>query len=50
MNVRADGQLIFNTSSQMLTAALDGLCIAFPPEDEFSPHIAEGRLLRVLQG
>ncbi|WP_454674070.1 LysR family transcriptional regulator [Achromobacter pestifer] len=49
LNVRVDGQLIFNTSPGMVDAALTGLGIAFLPEDEFSPHIAEGRLLRVLE-
>jgi len=29
-------------------AALDGLGIAFLPEDEFAPHIEDGRLVRVL--
>ena len=49
LNVRVDGQLTFNTSPHMVLAALDGLGIAFLPEQEFSPHIAEGRLLRVLE-
>lgn len=49
LNVRVDGQLIFNASPGMVDAALTGLGIAFLPEDEFSPHIAEGRLLRVLE-
>jgi DNA-binding transcriptional LysR family regulator len=48
LNVRVDGQLTFNTSPHMVLAALDGLGIAFLPEQEFSPHIVEGRLLRVL--
>ena len=49
LNVRVDGQLIFNTSSHIVDAALDGLGVAFLPEDEFSPHINEGRLVRVLE-
>lgn len=49
MNVRVDGQAIFNTSPHMVLAALDGLGIAFLPEEEFAPHIEEGRLVRVLQ-
>lgn len=48
-NVRVDGQAIFNTSPHIVLAALDGLGIAFLPEEEFAPHIAEGRLIRVLQ-
>lgn len=48
VNVRVDGQLIFNTSVHMVDAALSGLGIAFLPEEEFGAHIKEGRLLRVL--
>lgn len=49
VNVRVDGQAIFNTSPHIVFAALGGVGIAFLPEEEFAPHIAEGRLLRVLQ-
>lgn len=49
LNVRVEGQLIFNTSPSMVDAALAGLGIAFLPEEEFAPHIAEGRLIRVLE-
>ncbi|MGU1228061.1 LysR family transcriptional regulator [Pseudomonas aeruginosa] len=49
MNVRVDGQLIFNTSPNIVDAALAGLGIAWLPEEEFAPHIEEGRLLRVLE-
>ena len=48
VNVRVNGQLTFNTSAPMVDAALAGLGIAFLPEEEFAPHIDEGRLLRVL--
>jgi DNA-binding transcriptional LysR family regulator len=48
LNVRVDGQLIFNTSPNMVDAALAGLGIAFLPEEEFAPHIEEGRLILVL--
>lgn len=49
LNVRVDGQLVFNTSPNMVDAALAGLGIAFLPEEEFAPHIEEGRLVRVLE-
>jgi len=49
VNVRVEGQAIFNTSPPIVQAALDGLGIAFLPEEEFAPHLAEGRLVRVLQ-
>jgi DNA-binding transcriptional LysR family regulator len=48
VNVRVDGQLICNTSPTMVDAALAGLGVAYLPEDEFAPHLAEGRLQRVL--
>jgi DNA-binding transcriptional LysR family regulator len=49
VNVRVDGQSTFNTSPHIVLAAVDGMGIAFLPEEEFAPHIEEGRLLRVLQ-
>lgn len=49
LNVRVEGQLIFNTSPCMVDAALAGLGIAFLPEEEFAPYIAKGRLIRVLE-
>ena len=48
LNVRVDGPLIFNTSHHIVAAALEGLGVAFLPEEEFAPHIEEGRLMRVL--
>ena len=49
VNVRVDGQLIFNTSTHIVDAALAGLGIAYLPEEEFEPHLREGRLERVLE-
>lgn len=49
VNVRVEGQLTFNTTAHMTDAALAGLGIAFLPEEEFGTHIAEGRLIRVLE-
>ncbi|EKZ6354007.1 LysR family transcriptional regulator [Klebsiella aerogenes] len=49
LKVRVNGQLTFNTSDHVVDAALAGLGIAFLPEDEFGPHIREGRLVRVLE-
>lgn len=49
LNVQVDGQLIFNTSPSMVDAAVAGLGIATQPEEEFAPHIEEGRLVRVLE-
>jgi DNA-binding transcriptional LysR family regulator len=49
LNVRVDGQLIFNGTFQMLNAALDGLGLAYVPEDLVQPHVARRRLRRVLE-
>jgi DNA-binding transcriptional LysR family regulator len=48
LRVRVDGQLTFNNTSQMLNAALAGYGIAYAPEELAEPHIAKGRLKRVL--
>lgn len=49
LNVRVDGQLVFNTTQPQVDAALAGLGIALLPEDEVAPHVEAGRLVRVLQ-
>jgi len=48
LKVRVEGQFTCNTSAQMLTAALAGFGLAYVPEDLVQPHIARGRLKRVL--
>lgn len=49
LRVRVDGQLVFNGTYQMLNAALAGFGLAYVPEDLASPHLAKGRLVRVLE-
>ena len=49
VNLRVDGQLVFNTSPPQVDAALAGLGIVLLPEDELALHIAAGRLVRVLE-
>jgi DNA-binding transcriptional LysR family regulator len=49
LNVRVDGQIVLNSTPHIVLAALEGLGIAFLPEDEFAPHLKEGRLVRVLE-
>jgi DNA-binding transcriptional LysR family regulator len=49
LNVRVEGQLIFNTTNQMLNAALAGFGLAYVPEELARPHIAKGRLKHVLE-
>jgi DNA-binding transcriptional LysR family regulator len=49
LKVRVEGQLSFNTTTQMLHAALAGLGLAYLPEGLVQPHINKGRLKRVLE-
>lgn len=49
LNVRVDGQLIFNTTPPQVDAALAGLGILLLPEDDVAPQIAAGELVRVLE-
>jgi DNA-binding transcriptional LysR family regulator len=48
LKVRVEGQLTFNTSALMLDAALAGHGLCYVPEGLVEPHIARGRLKRVL--
>jgi DNA-binding transcriptional LysR family regulator len=48
LNVRVEGQLVFNGTGLMLEAALSGLGLAYVPEDTAAPFVADGRLVRVL--
>jgi len=48
-NVRVHGPLIFNTSPPQVDAALAGLGIVLLPEDELTPHLTDGSLVRVLE-
>ena len=49
LKVRVEGQLTFNGTFQMLNAALSGYGLAYVPEDLAQPHLAKGRLKRVLE-
>lgn len=49
LRVRVEGQLVFNGTFQMLNAALAGFGLAYVPEDLVQPHLAKGRLKRVLE-
>jgi DNA-binding transcriptional LysR family regulator len=48
LNVRVNGQIVSNGSSSILSAALQGLGIAYLPDDMVRAHIADKRLVRVL--
>jgi DNA-binding transcriptional LysR family regulator len=49
LNVRVEGQLVFNNIAMRLGAALRGLGLAYMPEDLVEEHIRSGRLIRVLE-
>jgi len=49
LRVQVQGQMIFNTSPQTLTAALEGCGLAYVPEDQVQHHIAAGSLVEVLE-
>lgn len=49
VKVRGEGQLVFNSLALRLNSALDGLGLAYLPEDQAIPHIRAGRLIRVLE-
>src|SRR5260221_8701324 len=49
LKVHVEGHLVFNGTAQMITAALAGFGLAYVPEDLAQPHLAKGRLKRVLE-
>lgn len=49
LNVRVEGQLVFNTIAMRLEAVLQGLGLAYMPENLVLEHVAQGRLVRVLE-
>ena len=48
LNVRVEGQLVFNNSALRLNAALNGFGLAYMPEDLVQHYLANGQLVRVL--
>ena len=49
LKVRVEGQLTYNTTSQILNAALAGMGLAYVPEGWAQPYLAKSRLKRVLE-
>ncbi|QJU58687.1 LysR family transcriptional regulator [Sphingomonas sp. AP4-R1] len=49
LNVRVDGQMVFNNSALMLRAAVAGLGLAYLTEGQVKPHVESGELIRVLE-
>jgi len=48
LKVRVEGQLVFNNIAMRLDAVLNGLGLAYMPEDLVQDHIKSGKLIRVL--
>jgi DNA-binding transcriptional LysR family regulator len=49
LHVHVDGQLVFNSSTEVINAASIGLGVAFVPEGAVERHVATGRLTRALE-
>jgi len=49
LKVRVDGQVAFNDISMILRAAIAGFGLACVLEDQVAAHVADGRLIRVLE-
>jgi DNA-binding transcriptional LysR family regulator len=49
LRVHVEGQLTFNSIYDVRDAAVDGLGLAFVPEDIAEAHMKQGRLIRVLE-
>jgi DNA-binding transcriptional LysR family regulator len=48
LNVRVEGQLVFNSAGLLLQGALQGLGLAYLTEGHVQPYISKGELVRVL--
>jgi DNA-binding transcriptional LysR family regulator len=48
LRVRVEGQLVFNNIALRLNAVLAGFGLAYLPEGQVQTHLADGRLIRVL--
>jgi DNA-binding transcriptional LysR family regulator len=49
LNVRVDGRLVYNTLALRIHSALNGLGLAYVPEDQAQALIERGDLIRVLE-
>lgn len=47
-NIKLNGQLVFNSTMHTLNAAVDGIGLAYVPEQLAAPYLADGRLQAVL--
>jgi DNA-binding transcriptional LysR family regulator len=49
LKVRVDGPLVFNNIALRIQAAVAGFGLSYLPEDQVLTHLADGRLVRVLE-
>src|SRR3954451_19183256 len=49
LNVRVEGQLVFNQTRLIVEAALRGFGVAYLPEDHVQKHLGSRKLVRVLE-
>ena len=49
LKVRVDGQWVFNSAALRLNAVLAGFGVAYLPDDQVQSHLANGKLIRVLE-
>ena len=49
LRVRVEGQVVVNHGAVRLASVLDGLGLAYVPEDQIVDHVASGRLIWVLE-
>jgi DNA-binding transcriptional LysR family regulator len=49
LKVRVEGQMMFNSASQMLSAAVAGHGLAYIPEGMAKPYLSKDRLKSVLE-
>ncbi|WP_036165214.1 LysR family transcriptional regulator [Massilia sp. 9096] len=47
-SVKTEGQLVFNSVVHMLNSAVDGIGLAYVPQQLAAPYLADGRLVEVL--
>lgn len=47
-SIKLDGQIVFNSIMHVLNAAVDGIGLAYVPEELAAPYLADGKLVSLL--
>ncbi len=47
-SIKLDGQIVFNSIMHVLNSAVDGIGLAYVPEELAAPYLADGRLVSLL--